>query len=118
MLFRIIPIDWTVIAGVKQVKVYNDAGMTSELTVLHLGEIPQGELRSFTCYVRNEGKITTDVVLTAQGDPGAALVTLTPDTFTLAADESAEAVLGILVSPTSPLEAGAITVEVSDGAGS
>lgn len=118
MLFKIIPVDWTVIAGVKQVKVYNDAEMTSEFMALHWGEIPQGELRSFTCYVRNEGKIATDVILAVVGDPGAALVTVAPDTFTLAADESVEAVIGILVSPTSPLEAGAITVEVSDREGS
>lgn len=115
MLFKSIPVDWTVIPGVKQVKVYNDEEMTSPFIALHFGEIPQGETRDFTFYVRNEGKIVTDVVVSPKGDPGAAAINLTPSSASLAADESVSMVIEIVVSPISPLEAGAITIEVSDG---
>lgn len=115
MLFKSIPVDWTVIAGVKQVKVYSDLAMTTELSALHLGEIAQGESRDFTCYIRNEGKIATDVILTPVGDPGAAVVTVIPDSFTLAADENVEALITVEVDPASPPEVGAVTIEVSDG---
>lgn len=115
MLFKSIPVDWTVIPGVKQVKVYNDEEMTSPFIALHFGEIPQGETRDFTFYVRNEGKIVTDVVIMPVGDPGDATVSLMPNSFNLAAGESVSVVIEIVVSPISPLETGAITLEVSDG---
>ena len=116
MLFKSMPVDWTVIPGVKKIQVYTDPEFTQPtVPPIHFGEIRQGESKDFEMYVVNEGAIPTAVVIDVVGDPGAASVTVTPVTFSLAAGESQMITLVVLAAPTSPLEAGAVTVEIGDG---
>lgn len=118
MLFRSIPIDWTIIEGVKKVEVYDDDTVTCPFIALHFGEIPQGETRDFTCYVRNDGLVPSDVQLTVVGAPAGATIALTPDFATpvpMAPGESATVEIAVTIAPDAVLEFQSVTLEVSDG---
>jgi len=115
MLFRSIPVDWTVIAGAKNVKVYSDAAMTQPLVALHFGEIPQGEFRVFPFWIYNEGVVPTDVVTTVEGFPEGATLLVFPESVHLAGGEHAEGAISVALAGDAPLEFQAVTVHVSDG---
>lgn len=80
MLFRSFNIDFTVVPGVKDVKLYTDEDCNQILVApVHFGQFPQGEQRDFDIYARNEGVIPTDVAVEIVGDTSWGAVTLVPD---------------------------------------
>lgn len=119
MLFRSIPIDWTIIEGIKKVEVYDDDTMTRPFVALHFGEIPQGETRDFTCYVRNDGLVSSDVLMAVVGAPAGATVALSPDLtgtpWPMQPGESVAVEIAITIAPDAALEFQSVTLEVGDG---
>lgn len=82
-LFRTFNIDFTVVPGVKDVKLYIDEECQQILVGdVHFGQFPQGEARDFDIYARNEGQIPTNIAVEIIGDTSWGSVVLVPDLTT------------------------------------
>lgn len=113
-------VDWTIVVGEKTVKLYVDEQCTVPMVGdVHFGQIPQGETREFTFYVRNESLIPTDVVLTTTEPPAYMTAVLNPEALTaLQPAEVRPVSLTLVATADAPVDAqDSITVTGDDGTG-
>ena len=120
MIFRTIDIDFTVISGTKDVKVYVDQDCAVELPgPIHFGDIPQGESRDIPLWLKNEGLIPTDVIFDLIGGTPGAIITAEPNLFDTPVNTQPGEVLPvtvtITVAPDAALADYAFQIEIGDG---
>jgi len=111
-------VDWTIVVGEKTVKLYVDEECTTPMVgAVHFGQIPQGETRDFEFFVRNEGLIPTNVVLTYTQPPAYMAVTMNPEALvSLQPNEVRPVTLTLVATADAPVDAqDSITVTGDDG---
>lgn len=110
-------VDWTIVAGEKDVKLYIDEECTTLMPgPVHFGEIPQGEERDFTFYAKNEGTIPTDIHIVVEGTPSEGVTVSVVDApiTDVQPDQVVPFTVHVDVAPEAVLEAGTVTVVGND----
>ena len=77
-VYQTIPIDFTVVIGVQDVKMYIDPECTTLVTSIHFGEVARGNTKTFTMYAKNIGDETVNLETRFYGDEGWGTAEMSP----------------------------------------
>jgi hypothetical protein len=113
--FGSIPVSFTVVQGVKEVKVFSDDHYSQVITSLELGNIGQGERVTKDIYVMNTGKASVCVMLKFTGDMPWGTIIVQPYYWEqLDPGNGCHCVVTVVTNPNAPLNSYSISLDVTD----